>query len=690
MRIPLGQILGKISTTKFNFKVESHTQKWDYICVRHQDVGNILAQVNEIIKTSKEEIASCSIIGYRNERGFLRKPRTPLSPDTEVFLADKELIKKILGLQEKGLYIGYLEGQDKIKAFIEPKKIITKHLAVLAKSGAGKSYAIGVLLEELTSYGIPVVVLDPHGEYSSIKYPNTDKEDKKYLKSFDIKAKGFASQVKELTANIQVNLDAEQIKIPIPQNATTLIENYPFKLTAAQQGLIYSLVNDLKEKKSHFSLEDISAELEFSDSNAKWKLISGIDSLQKLGLFSHNPTPASEIVKPNQITILNLKGSPKEIQETVANAIISELFEQRKVEEVPPFFLVTEEAHNFCPDRGFGEAKSSKVIRAIASEGRKFGLGLAIISQRPARVDKSVLSQCTSQIALQVTNPNDLKAISTSFEGVTSETEEEIKNLPIGKALVIGAADYPIFVDVRVRQSEHGGRSKTFDFGKSPETQSSQIKNAQNLEYMFQPKISKTDVVKIEESEIKNITTILRPCLSVLVSSKSKSFHIVFDLLAPRIYKISNKLEMLPVPSRTAKLSPKMRKIFSIIADSKEMTASDLFMKTKMNYSEINQIVEFLWKNKFVIANKNKVKANPNAIIDFSKYNFTERPKYIESPSAKKASPKINQQDIIKFLERQNLEVKNKKLTYIPFYKIKTKTSEKLIDAMTYSLQIKN
>ncbi len=689
MQIPLGQIFGKITTTKFNFKVESHTQKWDYVKIRHADVGNILAQVNEIIKTSKEEIASCSIIGYRNERGFLRKPRTPLTPNTEVFLADQELIKSTLGLQQKGLYLGYLEGQDNIKAFIDPKKIITKHLAVLAKSGAGKSYAIGVLLEELINYGIPVVVIDPHGEYSSIKYPNTDSEDKKYFSQFDIKSKGFAEQVKELTANIQVNLDAEQIKIPVPQNAISLIENYPFKLTAAQKGLIYSIISNIKEKKSHFNFDDIIAELEFSDSNAKWKLISGIESLQKLGLFSHNPTPASEMVKPNQITIINLKGSPKEIQETVTNAIISELFEQRKVEEIPPFFLVVEESHNFCPDRGFGEAKSSKIIRAVASEGRKFGLGLAVISQRPARVDKSVLSQCTSQIALQVTNPNDLKAISTSFEGVTSETEEEIKNLPIGKALVIGAADYPVFVDVRVRKSEHGGRSKTFDFGKSPSTEDSGSEKGKELEYMFQPKITLNDVRKIEETEVKTVETLLRPCLSVLVGKNDRSFHIVFDLIIPRIYKITNKLQMFPVPSNTAKLSPKMREIFSIITKNKEVTASELFMKTKMSFSEVNKIVEFLWKNKFVIANKNKVKANPQAVIDFSNYNFTERPKYIESPSAKKLSPKINQQDIINFLERQNLEVKQKKLTYIPFYKVKTKNSEKIIDAMSYALQVK-
>jgi len=63
--------------------------------------------------------------------------------------------------------------------------------------------------------------------------------------------------------------------------------------------------------------------------------------------------------------------------------------------------MVIEEAHNYCPERNFGEKKSSKILRTIASEGRKFGLGLCVVSQRPARLDKSVLSQCSTQIIMK-------------------------------------------------------------------------------------------------------------------------------------------------------------------------------------------------------------------------------------------------------------------------------------------------
>ena len=132
--------------------------------------------------------------------------------------------------------------------------------------------------------------------------------------------------------------------------------------------------------------------------------------------------------------------------------------ELRKLDRIPPMMLVVEEAHNFCPQ--VGTAASSKIFRTIAAEGRKFGLGLTIISQRAAKVDKSVLSQCNTQMILKVTNPNDLKAITASVEGLTAGMADEIQRLPIGVALVVGGnVQMPLFVEVRPRESRHGGES---------------------------------------------------------------------------------------------------------------------------------------------------------------------------------------------------------------------------------------
>src|SRR3989339_1348947 len=84
---------------------------------------------------------------------------------------------------------------------------------------------------------------------------------------------------------------------------------------------------------------------------------------------------------------------------------------------------------------------------------------MAVITQRPARVDKTILSQCTTQAILKITNPNDLKSISSSVEGITAETESEIINLHIGTAMIVGVADMPLFVQIRPRKTKHGGES---------------------------------------------------------------------------------------------------------------------------------------------------------------------------------------------------------------------------------------
>ena len=87
-------------------------------------------------------------------------------------------------------------------------------------------------------------------------------------------------------------------------------------------------------------------------------------------------------------------------------------------------------------------------------------MGLCVVSQRPAKVDKNIISQCNTNIILKVTNPNDLKAIIQSVEGLTNQTYREIQRLPIGIALISGGSlQMPVMAEIRTRETSHGGRS---------------------------------------------------------------------------------------------------------------------------------------------------------------------------------------------------------------------------------------
>lgn len=702
----LGRITGKTSTSGFRFSISGSIRKWDYVKVLHKEVGPCLAQVTEIERLDHTSIADCIIIGYRNERNFLRPPRTPFEPDSNVLVAEDELISKTLGLVKNGLYIGLLEGKPAMKFYIDAERLLTRHLAILAKSGAGKSYAVGVLLEELTERGFPVLIIDPHGEYSTIKYANNYDEDLKHIREYDISPKGYLEKIKEFATNTQINTEASQLTLPMPSSAFELAEAVPFKLSQSQKALLYSALTDLRDRKPQFDLEDVASYVNLCESNAKWGLIAAIENLQKTNLFSLKPTEATELVKPGQLSIINLKGAPIELQEITVSSLACKLFEQRKLGNIPPFFLVLEEAHSFCPERGFGEARSSKIIRAIASEGRKFGLGLCVVSQRPARVDKNVLSQCSSQIILQVTNPNDLTAISSSFEGIRAETEREVQALPIGKALLLGATDFPTFVDIRIRKSSHGGRSQKISFEDVSEEEEELVDKFSGqldpqkakpasakgeLVYAFKPRINKKDLAMLEEKEIKESQLELYPVLCLNVKAKTKEFYLVFDLIKPQILYLDDKLYAIKLPQNISKLSPMQKKILGAAALSdKSQTVAELMFKAGMSFGEAGGVVDSLVRLGLLNANgKNiEIPSQLKAFLDLSKLNFVERADYLDLPG-KKLAQKITQDEIISFIRELGIEVTNIRPGWLPVWHVLfADESMKVKDALTWSLEL--
>jgi len=446
----LGTIEGEVNTTNFKFRATEEVGKFDFVSVKSNDKW-ILAQVDQVTKHSDgETIADANIIGYR-DKGMTRAPRQVIEPDSIVYSADQDLISETLGLNDDGLRVGNLETNDEIDIFVNPEDFY-KHFAVLAQTGAGKSYLTGVLMEEMLEQDFPVMIIDPHGEFSSLQSPNPENEDE---------SKGY--NVREYSPNTDINKSALPLEFSSlnfdKKELQTLI---PDSLTNSQMGVLYNALKGLKDKGDDYSLIDIEGAVQKEDSTAKWNLLNYLEQLEESGLFSDEPVNPKDLVEKGRATIVNLKAVEPDTAEMAVYLLAKKLFDLRKRDKVPPFMMVFEEAHNFIPEKGFGQAISNPIMRKIASEGRKFGLGIGVISQRPARIDKNVLSQCNTQFILKVTNPNDLKAISKSFEGVTSEVEDMIKSLPPGVCFVLGN-QYPVMTDVRQRRSKHGGETQTAD-----------------------------------------------------------------------------------------------------------------------------------------------------------------------------------------------------------------------------------
>ena len=185
-------------------------------------------------------------------------------------------------------------------------------------------------------------------------------------------------------------------------------------------------------------------------------------TLAKSGFIDTSEPPLKEMVKPNQVTVVAMSGIKERIQQFVVTSILQRIFNARKKEEIPPLVVVIEEAHRFAPSSA--PTSSSTIIRTLASEGRKFGTALVVISQRPNRLDSTVLSQCVTNIVMKVKNPADLASIRESAENVTDEVMRQFPRFEKGEALVMGEA-FPISLRFKVRSDRktvHGGKYVDF------------------------------------------------------------------------------------------------------------------------------------------------------------------------------------------------------------------------------------
>jgi DNA helicase HerA-like ATPase len=360
----VGVIYGDVGSTEFNFTVNGRSiRKFDYISAPHKE-GYILAQVMDIKRYSdlkfqdaitlkhSEEIpyiksdvsAYAGVIGYRDKRGLLQVPRTPFDIGSEIARADEGLIRHVLGLnanKDSGAYIGLLKGHN-LPVYLNIDPLVQKHICILAKTGGGKSYACGVLVEELLKKKVPMVIIDTHGEYISLTKPNKDKKEQKNMGKFKVKQHQYASQIVEYSpvtgrGNIRhltlngLNLEAREI-----------IDLLSAKLSGPQIGVLYQAIKEIKEYKNVYTLRDIIEAVNRSKSNARWNVTASLESLDAIGVFSEQGTSTEELVKKGKCSVINMKGVPPDVQDVVVARLTKELFDDRKTGKISPFLLIVE------------------------------------------------------------------------------------------------------------------------------------------------------------------------------------------------------------------------------------------------------------------------------------------------------------------------------------------------------------
>ena len=485
---PVAMVYGNATVSELNAAIsDKELKQGEYVYAEHPAVGKVLAQLQEIeIKSNLsferarqalegEKVplrwrrsGRFRVLGYKGPRGDLLLPPLPVPPGTKLYRAPPEMVQRILNMKssrEEGALIGRLEGTE-IDVILDINYMVQRHISVIAKTGSGKSYTAGVIVEEMAEKGVPVVIIDPHGEYVQMVHPNLSWKDAERLSKMGLIPRGYPEELVEFRfprEGWRAPEEAYVVKeLTLAKEGLTpeeILEALGLRSPPPAASVLYRAVEAAKREKGYFyTIDDLIYHLEASPQGIAWGLITQMEHLKSLSIFSRDPTPLDEIVRPGRISVINLKESTPESSGVGLAILLKRLFEARKRGQIPPFLLVLEEAHNFCPQSG--TTYTSRVLRTLSSEGRKFGLGLLVVTQRPAKVDKNVLSQCSTQIVMKLTNPLDVKAAISSVEGLDSAAADLIQLLPVGHAIVCGGGvPRPLVVEIRPRRTMHGGMS---------------------------------------------------------------------------------------------------------------------------------------------------------------------------------------------------------------------------------------
>ncbi|MEX7536679.1 ATP-binding protein [Providencia rettgeri] len=451
------------------------------------------------------------------ERGVATYPL----PQQTIYLTPKSELRFIYG-DAKGavIQLGEHVGSGGAPCYAELNELLGKHTAILGSTGAGKSGTVAAVIHSILERGQiacherwhpQIIILDPHNEYGkafpahqrlstdegSLKLPYWLLDLEESLSLFIGKTEFAATSQSNIVKNALIAVReqaAEQLELD--KNQLTVDSPVPYILGDSsgldhfgkKDGELYTegLIGAINQQRPTGT--DKKAHEDFS------KVIRKIDSLLKDGRLkfmmkswdgTEDPLPAiinQFLTQQTTVQIVDLSGVPNEVA-GVASAAIARIVFQLKVWQTEterqnsPVLLVCEEAHRYVPNRGEAQYEAAQsAVRRIAKEGRKYGVGLLLVSQRPSEVESTVLSQCNSWIVLRITNDADREHVRSILPDSMSGLTKMLSGLRRQEAIFVGqAATLPTRVMIRSLSDEQLPRSNDIDFDKGWQQQAMTI-----------------------------------------------------------------------------------------------------------------------------------------------------------------------------------------------------------------------
>jgi uncharacterized protein len=428
-------------------------------------------------------IAELGLVGelWRDQTGqatiFARGVTAYPSLGDRVRVASKaELSAAFCGDPSRSVRVGCIRQDSTIPAMVRVDELLGKHLAILGTTGTGKSCTTALILRAILERNpaAHIVLLDPHNEYATAFSEGAEVISPRNMQ-LPFWLLNFEEVVEVLISDPSRKAEIEILQelIPIAKarySAGRARDNQPMRRCALPEqarftvdtpvpyrvsdltGLIDERMGKLENKRDLSPYRQLRTRIDSISQDGRYAFMFG-----SLTVYDGMTQVLSRIfrvpVNNKPITIVELTGLPTEIINVVVSVLARMTFDFAHWSEGKvPLTLVCEEAHRYVPASdhlGFEPCK--RAIAKIAKEGRKYGVALCIVSQRPSEVDPTILSQCNTIFALRMSNDRDQEIVNSAITDTGSGLLEFLPSLGQREALAFGDG---VALPVRIKFDE--------------------------------------------------------------------------------------------------------------------------------------------------------------------------------------------------------------------------------------------
>lgn len=444
---------------------------------------------------------------------FKRAVNTYPEINSKVYLAEEEALSIIMNSFEneisskQRLVIGKYASNKSVEAILDGNKFFQKHAVIIGSTGSGKSFTVANILEKANKLEYSnLIVFDLHGEYNELSYAKQikicDSIEGLHIPLWFFNYEEIHSLFIESSEGTSTNQRAAVIKYILEYKKKYIhenIKNFSPEIVTVDTPIPFSAKN-LKEDLERENIKEELTGEEYKSGEKKGqiktrqgqyygKLTNLITRLQtkiddkKYGfVFNENKTIRQDYLKEfmntimgqdKKIKVIDLSEVPSDMLSIIIGIVTRLVYDiqfwmsPQKNQTRHPLAFICDEAHLYMPKDTSKlkavENKSLEIFEKISKEGRKYGVSLVIVSQRPAELNSTIISQCNNMISLKITNDRDKSAVANMLTDSLVGLVETLPNLDVGECIVVGDS-IKLPTKILLDKPEEEPKSSTIDF----------------------------------------------------------------------------------------------------------------------------------------------------------------------------------------------------------------------------------